>query len=293
MNIIPITDPTDTRLDPYRDIKREDLRQPAELFIAEGKLVVQRLLASDYETVSVLAEAPRTSWVQGRVAPETPVLVVPPDLIRQVAGFNFHRGLLACGRRIAHTPSVQLFQNAQPAATALAAIAINDQENLGSLIRSAAAMGINHVALNRQTIDPLCRRVLRVSMGAALKMQFFDLDDPVAWFRENRRRGDWFTIATTLSDDSIAMSEVTQQAGFASRRRMIVMGNEADGLPAAVQAACCVRARIPMAPGIDSLNVAVAGAIAIYELSRCSTGSQSSGAHAQSHPEMRTSAEPQ
>lgn len=268
MNIIPLDDPQDPRLIPYRDIKREDVRNPAELFIAEGKLVVQRLLASDYETVSVLAEPNRVECLRPWMKPETPVLVVPPGLIREVAGFNFHRGLLACGRRIPLAAAEQLFDAAPPQATALAAIAINDLENLGSLIRSAAAMGIDHLALSRQTVDPLCRRVLRVSMGTSLKMRYFDLSDPLAWFVENQRREAWFTVATTLAADSVPMSDVSRQAGFASRRRMIVMGNEGDGLPPAIQAACSVRAKIPMAVGVDSLNVAVAGAIAIYELLR-------------------------
>lgn len=271
MNIIPLDDPHDPRLLPYRDIKREDVRNPAELFIAEGKLVVQRLLASDYETVSVLAEPNRVECLQPWLKPDTPVLVVPPGLIREVAGFNFHRGLLACGRRIPFAPADRLFDAAPPQATAMAAIAINDLENLGSLIRSAAAMGIDHLALSRQTVDPLCRRVLRVSMGTSLKMRYFDLPDPLAWFTENERREAWFTVATTLAADSIPMSEVSRQPGFQTRRRMIVMGNEGDGLPPAIQAACSVRAKIPMAAGVDSLNVAVAGAITIYELLRPTT----------------------
>jgi tRNA G18 (ribose-2'-O)-methylase SpoU len=266
MNIIPVSDPLDERLDPYRDIKLEDVRRRGKYFIAEGKLVAERLLASDYETVSVLAEPARAAWLEGIIRPETPVLLAPAELIRQVAGFNFHRGLLACGRRMPLAPSDGLFTHTAPGTVALAAIAINDLENLGSLIRTSAAMGINHVVLSRQSVDPLCRRVLRVSMGAALKMRYFDLDDPVGWLQENQRRGHWFTIATTLSDDSIPIRNVKDHPDFAARRRMILMGNEGDGLPAAIQAVCTVRAKIPMARGIDSLNVAVAGAIAIYEL---------------------------
>lgn len=268
MNIIPIDDLLDARLDPYRDIKREDVHGLAESFIAEGQLVVQRLLASDYETLSVLAEPGRTACLQPWISPAIPVFVISPDLIRQVVGFDFHRGVLACGRRIPFVPADNLFQLAPPTEIALAAIAVSDLENLGSLIRSAAALGVDQMALSRQTIDPLSRRVLRVSMGAALKMQYFDLDDPLAWLQENQRRAAWYTIATTLADDSVPMSEVPQTSDGVSRRRMIVLGNEAAGLPAAMQAACCIRAKIPMAPGIDSLNVSVAGAIAIYELVR-------------------------
>ncbi len=268
MNIIPLTDPLDSRLDPYRDLKREDVRRRGPWFIAEGKLVVQRLLASDYETVSILAEPNRVDWVRSLVKPETPILVVSADLIQEVAGFDFHRGLLACGRRIAFESSQRLLDVTDPSQIALAAVSVNDLENLGSLIRTAAAFGIDRVILNRQSVDPLCRRVLRVSMGAAMKMRFYDWESPDQWLQANERLGVWFTIATTLSDDSIPLGQVTRHPDFASRPKLILMGNEGDGLPESIQAACTVRAQIPMAMGIDSLNVSVAGAIAIYELVR-------------------------
>lgn len=292
MNIIPITDWSDSRLDPYRDLKREDVRRRGELFIAEGRLVVQRLLASRFDTVSVLAEAKRRPWLEGRVAPNTPVLMVTPELMREISGFNFHRGLLACGRRLPFAPAETLWtaSSASDAAAAdepdqprtpmpetdrltpdriaLGAITVNDLENLGSLIRTAAAFGIDSLAMNPQTVDPLCRRVLRVSMGTALRMRFIDLTDPLAWLVENERRGAWFTIATTLDDDSIPLSQVAEHPEFQRRPKLLLMGNEGEGLPDAIRRACTVGAKIPMAPGVDSLNVAVAGAIAIYELVR-------------------------
>lgn len=292
MNIIPITDRSDSRLDPYRDLKREDVRRRGELFIAEGRLVVQRLLASRFETVSVLAEAKRRPWLEGRVAPDIPVLVVTPELMREISGFNFHRGLLACGRRLPFAPAATLWtastaadappedapvptrtptegaDRLAPDRIALGAITVNDLENLGSLIRTAAAFGIDTLVLNPQTVDPLCRRVLRVSMGTALRMRFVDLTDPLAWLRENERRGAWFTIATTLDEDSIPLSQVADHPEFHRRPKLLLMGNEGEGLPDEIRRACTVGAKIPMAPGVDSLNVAVAGAIAIYELVR-------------------------
>jgi tRNA G18 (ribose-2'-O)-methylase SpoU len=272
MNTIPLVDPLDPRLDPYRDLRLEDVRRRGDRFIAEGRLVVQRLLTSGYATVSILAEPKRLPWVSHLVSPDTPILVVSSELIQEVAGFNFHRGLLACGRRIAFSDPADLFQVADPNRIAMAAITVNDLENLGSLIRTAAAFGIDDLLLNRQSVDPLCRRVLRVSMGAALKMTYVDWAEPLAWLEENRRRGTWFTIATTLAEDSIPMGEVTAHPDFQSRPKMILMGNEAEGLPHAIQQACDVRARIPMAAGIDSLNVSVAGAISIYELVRSRRG---------------------
>ena len=280
MNIIPISDPLDPRLDAYRDLRHEDVRRRGPRFIAEGRLVVRRLLASDYETDSVLAEPDRLGDLEPLIDPLTPIYLVNQSLIREVAGFNFHRGLLACGRR---KPMLRierleaLTEHETPAAThpplALAAISLNDLENLGSLLRTAAALGIFHVVLNPQTADPLCRRVLRVSMGAALKMNFYDLPEPLSWFESNlarwreesTRHRAWTTIAMTLASDSVPLERTSQMNDCA---KMIVMGNEGDGLPPAMQEACVLRAKIPMAPGIDSLNVAVAGAIALYEFTR-------------------------
>ncbi len=273
LNIIPITDPLDSRLSPYRDLKRQAADRGDGYFIAEGRMVVQRLLASDYPTVSILAEPKRFDWLAGRVAAETPVYAVSAALIRAVVGFDFHRGLLACGRRIPFTPAAGLFSprpthHSLPSEVALAAIAISDRENLGSLIRTAAALGIDRIAIDRRTIDPLCRRVLRVSMGAALQIRWHDLADPLAWLSQNQRGGDWTTVAMTLAEDSIPLYEVGRITAATTRPTMIVLGNEGDGLPLDLQAACTVRASIPMSPTIDSLNVSVAGAIAIYELLR-------------------------
>ncbi len=139
---------------------------------------------------------------------------------------------------------------------------INDVENLGSLMRTSAALGIRDIVLNQQTADPFCRRALRVSMGAALKLRFYDWQDAVGWLHQQRAH--WQTIATTLAPDSVDISQVPTTG----LPRLIVMGNEGDGLPFEIQNACTVRAKIPMAQGIDSLNVSVAGAIVIYELMR-------------------------
>jgi tRNA G18 (ribose-2'-O)-methylase SpoU len=275
MNIIPIDDPADPRLDAYRDLRSEDVRRRGPLFIAEGRLVVRRLITSRYTTASVLAESLRLPELEPIVGDETPIYVVNQALIREVAGFNFHRGLLACGRREPFLPIDGLDAIASESVEpplALAAISLNDLENLGSLLRTAAALGIFNIVLNSQTADPLCRRVLRVSMGAALKMNFFDLADPQSWFEQNRAKWfhasqktiAWNTIATTLAPDSVRLDEVSRER----EPKMIVMGNEGDGLPVDLQNACITRAKIPMAPGIDSLNVAVAGAIALYEFTR-------------------------
>ncbi len=264
MNIIPINDPADPRLDAYRDLRHENVRNRGPLFIAEGRLVVQRLLQSRYVTDSVLAEPLRLAELEPLADHATPIYLVSQHTIREVAGFNFHRGLLACGRRLPFSSLEELSHQPATGNLALALISLNDLENLGSLLRTAAALGIFNIVLNPQTADPLCRRVLRVSMGAALKMKFFNMPDPQRWFESNQQTGHWRTVAMTLAADSIPLDQIVND-GKAS---MIVMGNEGDGLPSSIQAACSARAQIPMAAGIDSLNVAVAGAIALYEFTR-------------------------
>lgn len=264
MNIIPISDPADVRLLPYRDLRHEDIRKRGPLFIAEGRLVVRRLLVSRYATSSVLAESTRLHDLEDVIDDSTPVYLVDQSLIRELVGFDFHRGLLACGYRVPFSPIQSLDEVCLDRSTALAAISINDVENLGSLIRTSAALGIFNIVLNRQTADPLCRRVLRVSMGAALRMRFFDLEDALSWFQENKKESRWQTIATTLASDSVPI----EQVDCGAKPKMIVMGNEGEGLPESIQQACMIRANIPMAVGIDSLNVAVAGAIALYEFTR-------------------------
>lgn len=274
MNVIEIRDPADHRLDAYRDLRFEDVLKRGRRFIAEGRLVVKRLLQSRHVTESVLAEAARLDELRPHIKPHTPVYLVDQPLIREVAGFNFHRGLLACGLREPYQTIDTLHQaalNASQAPTALAMLSVNDVENLGSLMRTAAALGIRDIVLNQQTADPFCRRALRVSMGAALKLRFFDWDDPESWLTQHR--GQWQTIATTLAPDSIDI----RQLPFTDSPRLLVMGNEGDGLPMSIQNACTLRTKIPMAQGIDSLNVSVAGAIVIYELMRNANAESNSG----------------
>ncbi len=265
MHAIAITDIEDPRLHPYRQLKHEDTSKRGGNFIAEGRLLVRRLLVSDYEAISVLAEPARLPELEPLVNSELPVFIVSAEQMRRITGFNFHRGLLACGKRRAILPMESLDHFVAADAMSLVALSINDVENLGSLIRTAAAFGIFNLVLNRATADPLCRRVLRVSMGAALKMKYFDLTDPQAWFAANERSRQWLTIAMTLADDSLAIDAMDS---LEEGPKMLVLGNEADGIPDAIQRACTQRVKIPMAEGIDSLNVAVAGAIAIYEFQR-------------------------
>ena len=252
----------------------------------------------------------RSWWEAGRSieplfvkAPYPPIFEVPGEKIRKLVGFDFHRGWLACAKR----PDWKSLEMLPSDPLSLALIGVGDLENVGSLLRTAGAFGIRNVLVDDQTADPYSRRVTRVSMGAALGQQFFRLSKPVEDLRALSKRG-VDSLATTIDRDAMSISDCAP----GNMPRVLVLGNEADGLPPAVQLAASKRVTIPMPgrdgpfgtesgdtvsqsesvslvedgaggrkkgePGsridgfemVDSLNVAVAGAIAMYELSRAS-----------------------
>jgi tRNA G18 (ribose-2'-O)-methylase SpoU len=266
----------DPRLDVYRNLRR---RPPgrgdhADNFIVEGRWLVERLIRSDYEIESVVVQRGADRGVLDQATTTFPVMELPAAEIRELVGFDFHRGWLAAAKR---KPIVGVDQ-LQPDACSLALLQITDMENVGSMLRSAAAFGIRQVLLDDGSVDPYSRRAMRVSMGAALSMRFLRLADPAAELSRLGLRG-FNTIAATLSTDSATIDEA---AG--AEKHVLVMGNEADGLAEEIQNVCRQRVRIPMPAvcgdserdgkqierggeqAVDSLNVAVAAAILMYEL---------------------------
>lgn len=254
----------DPRLEPYRDLRHPTATPRGEWFIAEGQLVVERLIASDYACESVLVEAGRHARLLESLPPSLDVLMIEPTDLRQLVGFDFHRGLLACGRRRPLSPAAALPPPAPGDAPLLFVCGVTDAENMGSLIRSAAAMGVERMVITPDAADPLSRRVLRVSMGAALRMAIHRSLDPAADLAELAQHQGYRTVATALAADAMPLEAFEHD----ERPLAIVVGNEASGLPPAIlrQVTDCVT--IPMQRGIDSLNVAVAGAIVLYALSQ-------------------------
>ena len=256
----------DPRLAPYRELNQRNLTRQSGLFIAEGDKVVERLLASRYSVASVLAEA---DWAE-RVAPQlpdgTPIYVAGRKLLEATIGFNFHRGVLACGRRLPSATAAKVAQACGERATILICSDVQDPTNLGSIIRAAAAFGCAAVILAGRCADPFSRRVLRVSMGAALHLPIIESRDLPADARELREQG--FLLAATVID-----AGALPLAEFRSLRRLaLVLGSEGHGLSAETLALCDQRITIPMQLGIDSLNVAVAAAVFLYH---CTAAGQS------------------
>ena len=275
MPIIRIDDSADARLADYRGVSDPDLAARTGVFIAEGRLVVRRLLsAGGFATRSVLGTEPVLAALADALArrPEVPVYLVRQDVINDIAGFNIHRGCLAIGERpeparwqdIA-TPNCHLpIPNAQlPTPKRVVVLErVANADNVGGVFRSASAFGAAGVLLDPATADPLYRKAIRTSMGAALQVPFARAEPwPGALF-ELRRLG-FAVIAMTPSAGAQPLRDTVETV--AGRPVAIVLGHEGDGLTAEALAACDSQARIPIDSLVDSLNIVTAAAIALYE----------------------------
>ena len=261
---IAITDHDDPRLEEYKALTDASLRQQMEgdvVCIAEGALVVARLLRSRYPMRSALIAEDkwrRLGALGGAlVADPAPVYLVPFEVMYRVTGFPIHRGVLASATRLVQPRPEALWREA----TCLAVLeGINDHENLGSIFRSAAALGVDGVLLDPTCCDPLYRRSIRVSMGEVFGVPFTRLEPWPDAIAHVRAAG--FTV--------IALSPHRGATSIASlerpKRTAILLGAEGPGLTREALAAADLRARIPMAPSVDSLGVANAAAIAFHHL---------------------------
>ncbi len=263
MPLIPVHELDDPRLAAYRQLNERNLTRHSGLFIAEGDKVVERLIGSRYEVVSILAEADCAERYLQRVADGTPIYVASRALLEATIGFNFHRGVLACGRRRKGWSVQELlgYLTAAPPhpATIIVCPDVQDPTNLGSIIRTAVAFGCPAVVLGDKCTDPFSRRVLRVSMGAALQVPIVESRWLVADLHALSTGG--FQLVATVVNDATA--ELLADAEPAAKTA-ILLGGEGHGLSAECLAACQRRVTIPMHEGVNSLNVAVAAAIVLF-----------------------------
>ncbi len=252
--IIEIDSPQDDRLALYRDVKDRDLTGRNGLFMAEGKVVLERLFTSPLaQTVSVLTTPERLHGLAH--LPDAPVYVVAQEIMDAVAGFPIHRGYLALGR---YAPPLTLHEAlAGERVRVLVLSGIANTDNMGGLMRNAAAFGVDAVILDATCCDPLYRKAIRVSVGGALQVPHYRVDDLM---------GTLCTHALT----SYALSpagEWTLDAVRPALRTAMLFGAEGPGLPAGVMAGCTT-VRIEMSGGFDSLNVATTSGIVLYQMCR-------------------------
>lgn len=265
---VRIDDPGDPRLDDYRRLNIPAERRKMEapdpdrgdpgFFVAEGLTVVGRLLASGHRVRSVVADPLRYERLAGVVGDVgAPVYVVANDVLCAAAGFDVHRGVLATADRWPVPAAAALLGQTRRVAVLEG---INDHENLGALFRNAAGLGIEAVLLCPRCCDPLYRRSVRVSMGYVLT---------VPW----ARLAPWPEALGSLPAAGLTVVALTPTgepidgvAALAAQPLALLLGAEGPGLsPAALAAADC-RVAIPMRPGVDSLNVASAAAVAFWQL---------------------------
>ncbi len=255
--IISMEDAADTRLDGYRDVKDRDLTGRDGLFMAEGKVVLERLFASDLCTpVSVLTTAKRLETLDVSALGEAvPVYVVPQAVMDETAGFAIHRGYLALGR---YAPKRALdVLLARPRLRLMALSAIANVDNMGGLMRNAAAFGVDAVLLDADCCDPLYRKAIRVSVGGVFKVPHYRVDDLV----------DVLKGAAVSAYALSPAGEVTLDALAPAERSAFLFGAEGPGLADHVLKAC-TSVRIDMHGGFDSLNVATTGGIVLYHMCR-------------------------
>ncbi|KXA67464.1 RNA methyltransferase [Cutibacterium avidum] len=263
---IDIDDPADSRLIDYVSLRDVNLRKSLEaeqgLFIAEGAKVIRRACEAGYPPRSFLL-APR--WIDGLRDLfddlDVEVYVVSEALAEQVTGFHVHRGALASMCRQTRWSAADLTD----ARRLVVCEDIVDHTNVGAIIRCAAGIGWDGVLLAPRAADPLYRRAIKTSMGTVFQLPWARLEDWSGGLDELRNHG--FTVAAmALSDDSVTLDEFSADLRARPRKVALLMGTEGAGLSAHWISQADVVVRIPMAGGVDSLNVAAAAAVACYEL---------------------------
>lgn len=267
VNVVDVDDPADPRLDDFRDLnsvdRRPDLPTGKGLVIAEGVLVVQRMLASRFTPRALLGTDRRLAELGADLdGLDAPFYRASAEVMADVVGFHLNRGVLASASRADELTVPQVLDGA---ATVAVLEGVNDHENLGSVFRNAAGLGVDAVVFGSGCADPLYRRAVRVSMGHALLVPFARAEN---WPGDLKllREADFRLLAMT--PDRAAPSLAEAMAGLAEQRVAILVGAEGPGLQEHTMRSSDVRVRIPMSRGTDSLNVATAAALAFYERDR-------------------------
>ncbi len=266
-NVVDITDPADERVDDFRDLnsvdRRPDLPGGRGLVIAEGVLVVQRMLASRFTPHALLGTDRRLAELSADLAGvPVPFFRASAEVMADVVGFHLNRGVLAAARRPAELGLAEVLAGAR---TVAVLEGVNDHENLGAIFRNAAGLGVDAVVFGAGCADPLYRRAVRVSMGHALLVPFAKAERWPADLYRLRDNG-FRLLAMTPGPQARTLSEVMDE--LRDEKVAVLVGAEGPGLTETALRAADVRVRIPMSRGTDSLNVATAAALAFYETVR-------------------------
>jgi tRNA G18 (ribose-2'-O)-methylase SpoU len=263
MPVIQIARIDDPRLDDYRSVPDPELLRRRGLFVAEGRLVVARLLDSAHRIVSLLVNEASYLGLKPQLGgmPDTiPVYVCPTEALAAILGFNLHRGCLALAERPAERSPEALIDRAS---LLVVLEGVADPDNIGSVFRNAAAFGAGGVLLSPTCCDPLYRKAIRTSMGSVLKLPYARLARWPAGLAALKAAG-FTVVALTPREHAVDLSLCARQQ---PRQRMAVLvGSEGSGLTPEAEALADVCARIPIGADVDSLNLATASGIALHYL---------------------------
>ncbi len=265
MAIIEISTLQEPGIEVFSTLTEAQLRMELEpekgLFIAESPKVIRVALDAGWEPTALLCERRHITGdaadIISRIG-DIPIYTGSREILSQLTGYTLTRGVL-CAMRRRPMPSVS--DIVKDAHRIVVIQAVTDTTNIGAIFRSAAALGIDSVLLTRDTCDPLNRRAVRVSMGTVFLVPWTWIDSPLPTLHDYGFR----TAAMALSDDSISLDDPCLNT---EERLAIIMGTEGDGLPQSTIAEADYVVRIPMAHGVDSLNVAAAAAVAFWQLRR-------------------------
>ncbi|MEZ6065739.1 MAG: RNA methyltransferase [Planctomycetaceae bacterium] len=279
MSVEYVTNLDDPRLHPYRGLTSSNLTRWSGRFIAEGRLVVERLLADEYPVESLLVSERRVDEARQLIGDrDLSLLVIDNKLARNVTGYNFHAGWLACGRRIAPPTLDSLIARIEAESIRppllVACPRSTDPDNLGGIIRLCAAFGVQALLLGHACADPFSRRTVRVSMGTIFKLPIIESADLAADLRRLRSEHQYRLTATVLDHAAEPLHEARTL-----RRDVLLLGNETDGLEPTWLDLCDRQLTIPMAGTTDSLNVTVAAGIVLHWLTTAAAESSTEDRH--------------
>lgn len=261
--IIYIESADDERVSMFTSLTEAQLRNKKDeaqgIFIAESPKVIKVALDTGYQPISLLCEEKHVNGDAAEIIErcgDIPIYTGQREILADITGYKLTRGVL-CAMRRKQLPSVE--DICQGARRIVVIDGVVDTTNIGAIFRSAAALGINGILLTRNSCDPLNRRAVRVSMGSVFLI-------PWTWIYkdvESLKALGFKTVAMALTDNSVPINYPSLAA---EPQLAIIMGTEGDGLPHETIAKADYIARIPMAHGVDSLNVAAASAVAFWEL---------------------------
>lgn len=260
MNLVPVSSAADPRLGPYR---LPAIPDPG-FVVAEGPRVVERLVAAGYPLASLLVEESRLPLLAPWPLGEAPVYVIAPPVLRDLMGGGYKSGVYARARR-PELPGLGTFLAGLPpgAATLVALPRLTTPRNVGAIARVVAGLGADGLLVGESTADPWGRQVARAAMGAVFTLPMAGLHPVVEGLMTLGEAG-FQRVALTLAPGAVPLPAL-RRLGTRAARVVLVLGNEAEGLPPAWESLCDLQVTLPMARGQDSLNVATAAAIFLYE----------------------------